>query len=131
MKSHKTLHRVCFGDTDSQLIVYYGNYFRFFEIGRNEFFRELGLNVKSLESKIKPVVHNIVAKYSAPAKFDDLLELETTFSEIRTSSFKLDFQLKNHNSNELLNRTEIVYVFVDETGKKTNIPVNIRNALEK
>ena len=51
MYSHRTTYRVIYGDTDNMGQAYYGNYFRWFEIGRSEMFRSLGLPYKAVEDR--------------------------------------------------------------------------------
>jgi acyl-CoA thioester hydrolase len=48
MFSHRTTYRVIYGDTDNMGQAYYGNYFRWFEVGRSEMFRSLGLSYKAV-----------------------------------------------------------------------------------
>lgn len=125
-------YRVPYGDTDAQGVVYYGTYYRFFEIARNEFFRSLGLEMGDLaKNNVHHLVRNLNADYFAPAHFDDLLEIETKLLEKRNSSFKLGFEVKNKKTEKLLNKAEIVYVFIDKNFKKAPIPDKINKVLSE
>jgi acyl-CoA thioester hydrolase len=86
--------RVIYGDTDMMGIVYYANYFRFFEAGRNELLRTAGLTYKDLEESgfALPVV-DARARYHAPARYDDALSLETSLVEVRFSSLRITYRL--------------------------------------
>ena len=79
MFSHRTTYRVIYGDTDNMGQAYYGNYFRWFEIGRSEMFRSLGLSYKAVEDNgIFLPVSEAHCKYARPAKYDDVLVIETS-----------------------------------------------------
>ena len=67
---HRTLCRVIYGDTDRMGQVYYGNYFRWFEVGHTELFRAVGLPYKEIEERgfFLPV-SECRAKYHAPALY--------------------------------------------------------------
>jgi len=78
-----TTYRVIYGDTDQMQIVYHANYLRFFERGRCEFLRDRGLAYSQMEHAgfILPVV-DAHAAYKQPAKFDDLLRIETVLHKV-------------------------------------------------
>ncbi len=69
--------RVCYADTDQMGYVYYGNYARYYEIGRVEALRNLGFSYKELEaSGIMMPVYEHFSKYLQPARYDDLLTVK-------------------------------------------------------
>ena len=77
IKTETTL-RVRYGETDQMGYVYYGNYAQFFEVGRVEWLRDLGISYKSLEeSGIMLPVIQLTVNYMKPAKYDDLLTIKT------------------------------------------------------
>ena len=83
MIKNETKLRVRYGETDQMGYVYYGNYAQFFEVGRVEWLRELGISYKSLEeSKIMLPVINLNINYLKPAKYDDLLTIVTTLKKL-------------------------------------------------
>ncbi|MFH2008995.1 MAG: thioesterase family protein [bacterium] len=84
MKIFKTRTRVRYAETDATAIVYYGNYFVYFELGRIEMFRELGL---PYDWRL-PIVETH-CRYHASAAFDDPLEIHTFLEELRARGFKL------------------------------------------
>jgi acyl-CoA thioester hydrolase len=77
---NRTEQRVRYGDTDKMGIVYNGNYFYFFEIGRTELFREFGLPYSTFEENgiMLPLIESR-AFYHQPAVYDDLLTIETVY----------------------------------------------------
>ena len=85
---HRFDIRVRFGDTDAAGIVYYANYLRYFEAGRAEMMREAGLpyaEVIDAENVVMPVVDTWV-RYLAPARYDDLITVESWVHELRAAS---------------------------------------------
>ena len=123
MYTHKTKLRVRYGETDQMKYVYYGIYAQYFEVGRVELLRSLGLSYKKLEEMgyQLPVV-NFNIDYKKPAYYDDELIIETTVVKIH--KVKIVFRYKTYNiSNELLNTAETTLVFVDlKTGKPCVVP---------
>ena len=94
MPIHKTTCRVIYGDTDNMGQAYYGNYFRWFEIGRNELFRSLGISYASVESRgIFLPVAEAYCKYSVPARYDDLLMIETSLDTRFKGAIKFDYRI--------------------------------------
>ena len=77
--SFKVSYRVIYGDIDKLGIVYNANYFRLFEIGRGEFFRNLGVTYKEIEAKkiYSPLVE-ANCKYIKPIHYDDLIIIDTS-----------------------------------------------------
>ena len=94
MPTNRTTCRVIYGDTDNMGQAYYGNYFRWFEIGRNELFRSLGLAYTEVERQgIFLPVAEAYCKYSAPAKYDDLLIIETSIDTRLKGALKFDYRI--------------------------------------
>src|ERR1700761_8245646 len=86
-----TTVRVRYVETDQMGVVYYGNYFTWFEIGRIEFCRQAGFAYKQMELEDDSFIMVVEAscRYRRPAKFDDLLTIRTrlTASQRRTMRF--------------------------------------------
>jgi acyl-CoA thioester hydrolase len=75
--------RVRYGETDQMGYCYYGNYAQYFEVGRVETLRSLGMSYKSLEENgIMLPVLDFSINYNKPALYDDLLTIETTIVKI-------------------------------------------------
>src|SRR6266576_3003941 len=83
MYTSETQIRVRYAETDQMDIVYYGNYAQYFEVGRVEAIRQLGLSYKDMEAAgvILPVVE-FTAKFLRPAHYDDLLTIRTSMREL-------------------------------------------------
>ena len=113
MYHHETQIRVRYADTDQMGYVYYGNYAAFYEIGRVEALRNLGLTYKALEESgiMMPVLEN-KSEYLAPAVYDDLLTVRTSIHERPMVKIKFHYEIYNEN-NKLIHRGETLLAFVN------------------
>ncbi|TAE30648.1 MAG: acyl-CoA thioesterase [Cytophagales bacterium] len=103
--------RVRYADTDQMGYVYYGNYARFYEIGRVEALRTLGFHYKEMEAAgvMMPVYENH-SRYLQPARYDDLLLVTVTIPTLPKA--RIIFQYAIHNqAGELLHTGETTLVF--------------------
>ncbi len=92
--SHRTSIRVIYGDTDNMGFAYYGNYMRWFEIGRTELFRAWGVTYKSIEEKgVFLPVSEAYCKYLAPVRYDDILVVETRLDTSVKGKIKFDYTI--------------------------------------
>ena len=91
---HRTTCRVIYGDTDRMGQAYYGNYFRWFEVGRTELFRAVGLPYKEIEERgfFLPV-SECRAKYHTPALYDEVLVIETAVDDSVKGGIKFDYRI--------------------------------------
>lgn len=115
--------RVRYGETDQMGYVYYGNYAEYFEVGRVELLRSLGVSYKSLEESgiMLPVLH-LNINYLKPAKYDDLLTIETKLVGKPMVKIKFEFKIFNEKK-ELLTTGETTLVFIDiKKNKPTKAP---------
>ena len=120
MIRNQTNIRVRYGETDQMGYVYYGNYAQFFEVGRVEWLRALGVSYKSLEeSGIMLPVINLNINYMKPAKYDDLLTVTTVVTKKPLVKIEFDFEVHNEN-NDLLTTGFTSLVFMD---MKKNKPI--------
>ena len=123
MIKNETKLRVRYGETDQMGYVYYGNYAQFFEVGRVEWLRNLGVSYKSLEeSGVMLPVLNLNINYMKPAKYDDLLTIVTTLTKKPLVKIEFDFEVYNE-KNELLTTGFTSLVFIDmKRNKPTKVP---------
>ena len=132
MYSFETKIRVRYGETDQMSFVYYGVYAQYYEVGRVELLRSLGLTYKGLEKMgfALPVV-NLNINYKKPAYYDDELIIRTTIKELPSAKITFYYEMLN-TKNELLNIGEVVLVFVNkETGKPCFAPEIVINKLNE
>jgi acyl-CoA thioester hydrolase len=117
---NETQIRVRYGETDRMGYAYYGNYLLYYEVGRTEMIRQLGLTYKQLEDNgtLLPV-HSVQIKYIAPANYDDLLTVRTSLREYPGVSIKFEYEIIN-SSDKIINTGEVKLVFIDS---KTHRPI--------
>ena len=126
MIKYETKLRVRYGETDQMGYVYYGNYAQFFEIGRVEWLRNLGVSYKSLEeSNIMLPVLNLNVNFLKPAKYDDLLTIATSLKKKPLVKIEFDFEIYNEKK-ELLTTGYTSLVFIDmKKNKPTKAPKDL------
>jgi acyl-CoA thioester hydrolase len=132
MFSSENSIRVRYAETDRMGYVYYGNYAAYFETGRVEAIRKLGLSYKDMEDTgtILPVL-SFQIKYYKPAFFDDTLTIITSVSEL-PSGTRIYFRYKTLNQDGiLLNEGETTHVFVNsQTMRPCAIPEYVLEKLK-
>lgn len=135
MFSHTSQIRIRYSETDQMGYCYYGNYAQFFEIGRVETLREIGVPYRELEERgiILPVL-DLNVKYILPAKYDDLIKIRTILKDVPTAKIEFDYEIFNE-ENQLLTKAYTSLVFISkETMKPISPPKDIldkiRTAIE-
>ena len=116
----ETKVRVYYQDTDQMGVVYYGNYARYYEIGRTEMIRSMGFTYKQMEElKILLPARSLKINYHKSAYYDDLLTVRTIIDNIPKVKFPIKTEIYNEKG-ELINSGETVLVFFSAI---TNKPV--------
>lgn len=127
---HRAEYRVLYGDTDAAAIVYYGNYLRYFELGRTEYMRDLvKISYHEIEEQglVLPVTESYV-RYNAPAHYDDLLIIETSINELRNVSCRFSYRIyrkEDDGKRTLLAKGFTVNASVDRNGRLTKFPAHL------
>ncbi|MBI3134669.1 MAG: acyl-CoA thioesterase [Bacteroidetes bacterium] len=118
MFTHDTQIRIRYSETDQMGYCYYGNYAQFFEIGRVETLRSLGISYKELEEKgIMLPVLNYEVKFIKPAFYDDLVTIRTIIKTIPRARIDFDYELYNENQ-VLLTTAHTTLVFIQKESMK-------------
>ncbi len=117
MYSNLLKFRIRYSETDQMGYVYHGNYAQYFEMGRTEWLRDLGISYKEMEKNgiMLPVI-NLNMNYLQPAKYDDFLTLKTTLIKLPTA--KIEFYYELFRENEILTTATATLVFVDTQKNK-------------
>ncbi len=121
--------RVRYSETDQMGVVYHGNYFAWFEVGRVELLRTLGFSYRELEAQedcVLPVVE-ASCRYRMPARYDEVLELETTIKALRGPIVIFSYALYRQGS--LLADAETKHVVVSRTLERKRLPERYHAAL--
>jgi len=127
---HEIRVRVRYADTDTMQVVYYANYFVWFETGRIELLRSRGMVYRDFEKtgSYIPVVE-AGAIYKAPARFDDELMIRTRVARMGNSSMRFENEVYKLPEMELLCTGHTVHVLVGADGRSRPIPEEIRSKL--
>lgn len=118
--------RVRYGETDKMGIVYHANYLNWFEIGRTEFFRSLGMTYRELEhNKIMLPVIEANCKYFWPAEYDDVIIIKTKIGFLKGTRIIFEYDIMREDGNKLLAQGMTEHPFTTLDRK----PVNIKKIL--
>jgi len=111
--------RVRYADTDQMQFVYNGKYLEYFEVGRTEMLREVGLPYSVLEKdgyQLPLLEANI--KYIKPAHYDDVLIIKSFLKEYPALKIHIDYQILRKKTNELIAEGFTLHVFINRNTKK-------------
>ncbi len=126
MKTFTTEYRVIYGDCDPFDVVYYANYFTFFERGRTELFRALGLTYREVSDKgVFLPVSETYCKYHKPAQYDNLLVIETRIAYLKRVSIKFEYRIFEKTSRDLLVEGYTIHGFVNKDRKLVRVPQDV------
>jgi acyl-CoA thioester hydrolase len=131
MREHQLQIRVRYAETDQMGVVYHGNYAQYFEMGRVEWLRNLGVSYKWMEDNgvMLPVV-NLSMNYKKPAKYDDLLTVKTILKSQTGVKIEFDYEIYNE-KNELLTTGYSMLVFVDmKSGRPVTPPIYVTEKIK-
>lgn len=119
--------RVRYKDTDQMGVVYNGNYFTWFEVGRVELLRDIGISYKDLERRgVFTAVAEAYCKYIKPARFDDEIIIKTRIRKLTEIRVEFEYSLYRKEDELLLAKGYTLHVFVD----KNIQPVNLKKVHE-
>jgi acyl-CoA thioester hydrolase len=116
--------RVRYAETDQMGVVYHANYLVWFEVGRVELIRRMGLSYKEMEQEegCMIAVVEATARYRCPARYDDELVIETRLTASRSSVIKFGYRVVRVSDGTLLCEGQTVHVVVDREMKKARLP---------
>lgn len=130
--SRHTLIRVRYADTDQMQIVYNGKYLEYFEVGRTELLRALGLPYAALEKTGArlPLV-DAFCEYIAPARYDDVLDIRSSVDEFRSPRLRIHYEIRREDGGLLLTRGYTTHAWQNiETGRIIRPPRLFLDAME-
>lgn len=133
MLKHCTELRVRYADTDQMRFAYNGKYFEYFEVGRTEMMREVGLPYEVIEKNgiFMPVIETKIHFFS-PAFYDELLSIETWVENLPTAKVHIDHIIKAKERNVILCEGYVELAFLDaKTNRPTRAPKFFMDAIEQ
>jgi acyl-CoA thioester hydrolase len=133
MLKHYIELRVRYADTDQMRFAYNGKYFEYFEVGRTEMMREVGLPYEVIEKSgfFMPVIETKIHFFS-PAFYDELLQIETRVEKLPTSKVHIDHIIKAKERDFVICEGYVELAFLDaKTNRPTRAPKIFIDAVKK
>ena len=133
MIKHTSAIRIRYADTDQMKFAYYGKFFEYFEQGRSDLLRAIGLPYTRVEEMglFLPVIE-AHASYKKAARYDDLLQVVTILRDTPVARVRLDYEVYKDGEKDLLADGYTIHSFVNaESGKPTRAPAQFVEAIER
>jgi len=128
---HRVETRVTYADTDAMGIVYYSHYLRWFEMGRTELMRSLGIAYKEMESQGTYLpVSEVFCRYLISAKYDDVLIIETSVDFLKRASIQFAYRILRKADEAQLVTGTTLHAFVDREGRIVRVPSSLGGKLK-
>lgn len=132
MLSHKTSYRVRYADTDKMGFAHHANYFRWFEVGRSELFRQIGLTYKEIEARgVYLPLAAIHCEFKSPAQYDDLLVIKTDLDASLKATIQFNYQIYSEDENTLVARGFTKHACMDSNGRVVRPPDFLVDVIQK
>jgi len=131
MFSTETVIRVRYADTDQMKMVYYAKFFEYFEQGRSDLLRSMGLPYPEIEEMgyYLPVVE-AHARYLKSARYDDAIRVKTIVKEMPQARIRIEYELTNDDTKDIIAEGHTIHSFVNaSTGRPTRAPERFLEAL--
>lgn len=113
-------------------VVYHSEYLVWCEMGRTEYMRQLGATYASIErTGTLLAVGEASIRYHAPARYDDIVRVETTLSEVRSRALTFDYAIFNASDGTRLVTARTMLVSLDREGRSVPLPSDVRAQLER
>lgn len=132
--THRTSHvefRVRYAETDQMGVVYHSHYLVWCEVGRTEHLRSLGTDYATVErAGTTLAVAEASLRYHAPARYDDLVRIETTLSSVRSRVITFDYVITNADTGDRLVTARTALIALTPAGKPHALSPRMRELLE-
>ncbi len=122
--------RVRYAETDQMGIVYHSHYLVWCEVGRTDYIRRLGMPYAEIERQgTRLAVSDASLRYHAPARYDDLIRVETTLAEVRSRTISFTYRIVHADTGTRLVTGATTLISLDPTGRPTAFPAEFRNRM--
>jgi acyl-CoA thioester hydrolase len=129
---HVSEFRVRYSETDQMRVVYHAEYLVWCEVGRTDYIRALGLPYSELERRGTALaVAEATIRYHAPARYDDLIRVETRLVDIRSRAITFEYLIRKGENGERLATARTLLVSLDPAGKPVPLPADVRALMER
>ena len=131
MKVHEIKTRVRYQETDQMGIVYYANFFVYFEMGRTEYLRSLGLPYSEMEKEhIYFPVAEAHCRFRSPAHYDDVLIIQTCVSELKHATIEFSYKVIRESDKNLIAEGSTKLACLNAKRRPTPMPEKLRELLQ-
>jgi acyl-CoA thioester hydrolase len=129
---HDATVRVRYAETDQMGVVYHANFLIWFEVGRVELMRALGIEYKRMEREddCHIVVADVHCRYHHPARYDEVLRVRTRIAESRNRTVKFAYEVFRDLDNQLLATGTSTHVICGANGRPKLLPQKYRQVLD-
>jgi acyl-CoA thioester hydrolase len=122
--------RVRYAETDKMGVVYYANYFVWFEVGRTDWLRDTGSNYRALEEDgIQLPVIEAHCEYRQGARYDDEIDIRTRAHKLSPVRIQFDYQVVRRADSMVLATGHTVHAAIDRQGRPTRMPDQVKDLL--
>lgn len=123
--------RIYYEDTDCGGVVYYANYLKYFERGRTELLRDLGVSLPELmENGVVFVVRKAAVEYLSPCRYDDLLTVDTVVGSTSGATISFAHSITKNGEETASVKGTVVLATVGRDGRPMRVPVVLTQALK-
>jgi acyl-CoA thioester hydrolase len=122
--------RVRYAETDQMAVAYHAHYLVWCEIGRTHHIRGGGMSYRETEEQgVTLAVADASIRYRAPARYDDLIRVATTLSEVASRTVTFDYTVSNAESGQVLATARTVLISLDAAQRVVTLPPDLRALL--
>ena len=119
-----------YAETDQMGVVYHANYLIWCEVGRTELIRSRGRTYAEIEQLgVGLAVSDAALRFHAPARYDDLIRVTTTVTDIRSRSLSFEYLITNAQTGARLVSATTTLIGLDREGRIARLPPELREAL--
>jgi acyl-CoA thioester hydrolase len=130
-RSARSELRVRYSETDQMGVAYHANYLVWCEVGRTDLIRALHGSYRDVErAGIALAVSDATIRYHAPARYEDLIVVETTVEAVASRTVTFGYRIAKADSGQRLATASTTLVCIDPTGRVTTMPPALRDALQ-
>ena len=130
VSTRSTRIRVRYAETDQMGVVYYANYFVWFEVGRTDWLREAGWTYRQMEQDgVSLPVIEAHAEYRRAARYDDDLEVRSTATLLTAVRLRFDYEIRRAADEEPLVTGHTIHAAMDRSGRPCRLPQAVRELL--
>lgn len=124
--------RVRYAETDQMGVAYHANYLIWCEVGRTDLIRTLYRSYRDVEaSGVALAVAEAHIRYHAPARYEDVVAVETTIDKVASRTVTFGYRITNAETGERLVTASTMLVSIDPSGRVTTIPPELKAALDR